>query len=70
MWDVPPLGQMTTSELDGCLEHAIWLLGRRHLMPKDLVVKLDTWRVDLVAEQERPRSPRAGVASAPACLTG
>ena len=52
MWDMPPLGQMTTSELDGCLEHAVWLLDRRHLMPKDLVVKLDTWRVDLVAEVE------------------
>jgi hypothetical protein len=52
MWDVPPLGEMTTPELDGCLEHAVWLLGRRHLMPKDLVVKLDTWRVDLVAEHE------------------
>jgi hypothetical protein len=52
MWDVPPLSQMTTSELAGCLEHAVWLLDRRQLMPKDLVVKLDTWRVDLVAEQE------------------
>ena len=52
MWDVPPLGQMTSSELDGCLEHAVWLLDRRQLMPKDLVVKLDTWRVDLVAERE------------------
>ena len=52
MWDVPPLGQMTSSELAGCLEHAVWLLDRRHLMPKDLVVKLDTWRVDLVVERE------------------
>jgi hypothetical protein len=52
MWDRPPLGQMTTSELDACLEHVVWLLGRRHLLPEDLAVKLDTWRVDMVAEVE------------------
>jgi hypothetical protein len=52
MWDVPPLGQMTTTELDGCLERARWLLDRKHLMPRELVLKLDTWRVDMVAEAE------------------
>ena len=52
MWDVPPLGQMTTTQLDGCLEHARWLLDRKHLMPRELGQKLDTWRVDMVAEVE------------------
>jgi hypothetical protein len=51
-WDMPALGQMTTSEIDGCLEHAKWLLDKRHLLPGDLALKLDTFRVDLVAEQE------------------
>jgi hypothetical protein len=51
-WDVPPLGQMTTSELNGCLERAVWLLDRQHLMPRELAQKLDTWRVDMVAEIE------------------
>jgi hypothetical protein len=52
MWDRPPLGSMTTSELNGCLQHAVWLLDRKHLLPPELAVKLDTWRVDLVAETE------------------
>jgi hypothetical protein len=64
MWDVPPLSQMTTSEIDGCLEHARWLLDRKHLMPGELARKLDTWRVDMVAEAEdraaREQAPRQG----------
>jgi hypothetical protein len=43
---------MTSSELAECLERAVWLLDRRHLMPRDLVTKLDTWHADLVAETE------------------
>ena len=52
MWDVPPLGQMTSTELDECLERARWLLDRKYLMPGELAQKLDTWRVDMVAEVE------------------
>jgi hypothetical protein len=52
MWDTPPLGQMTSTELDECLERAQWLLDRTHLMPGELAQKLDTWRVDMVAEVE------------------
>jgi hypothetical protein len=52
MWDRPPLGQMTTSELSGCTERAGWLLGRKHLLSHDLFIKLETWHIDMVTEAE------------------
>jgi hypothetical protein len=52
MWDRPPLGQMTTGELDGCVERTTWLLEHKQLMPHDLFIKLETWHIDMQAEAE------------------
>jgi hypothetical protein len=52
MWDRPPLGAMTTGELDGCLERVGWLIDRKQLMPHDVFFRLETWFVDMRAEVE------------------
>ncbi|MGH3155064.1 MAG: hypothetical protein ACRDNF_00595 [Streptosporangiaceae bacterium] len=45
-------GQLTVPELDRLLEHVSALLDKRWLLPAELYIKLDTFRADLLAEQE------------------
>jgi hypothetical protein len=49
---VTPIGQLTTSELNGLVGHASALTAMRQALPSDLFVKLDTYLCDLRAEQE------------------
>jgi hypothetical protein len=67
MSELPPLGAMTSADLNECLERVVWLLERKNLMPADLAWKLDTWRVDLQAEIEdrRLRCPIQARAAGP-----
>jgi HPt (histidine-containing phosphotransfer) domain-containing protein len=50
MSDTTPVGQMTTGELGGCLEHARWLLQRRQLLPGELFAQLEAWVARMQAE--------------------
>lgn len=52
MPDTTPVGQMTTGELAGCMEHTRWLLQRRHLLPRELRDPLETWLAAMQAEQD------------------
>ena len=45
-------GRLSGEELDRLLEHATGLLGKRCRLPVELYIKLDTFRADLLAEQE------------------
>jgi hypothetical protein len=49
---VTPLGQLTTSELNGLVRHTSALAAMRQALPNDLYIKLDTYLADLRAEQE------------------
>ena len=64
MPETTPVDQMTTSELSGCMEHAQWLLQRKHLLPRDLRAPLNSWltamqaeRDDRAAQEARTRHP-------------
>lgn len=52
MSETTPVGQMTTSELGGCMEHTRWLLQRKHLLPRELHAQLDSWLAAMQAERE------------------
>ncbi len=47
-----PIGQLTTSELNGLIGHTSALAAMRRALPNDLYIKLDTYLGDLRAEQE------------------
>jgi hypothetical protein len=49
---MPNPRQFTPRELDQLLEHASALTEMRTLLPVELYIKLDTFRADLLAEQE------------------
>jgi hypothetical protein len=44
--------QFTQSEIDQLIEHTSALTELRRLLPVELFIKLDTFRADLLAEQE------------------
>jgi hypothetical protein len=44
--------QLTQPDLDRLIEHTSALTEMRGLLPIDLFIKLDTFRADLLAEQE------------------
>lgn len=45
-------GRMSGTDLDRLLGHVSALLQTRWLLPAELCIKLDTFRADLLAEQE------------------
>lgn len=51
--------QLTQPDLDRLLEHTSALTEMRGLLPIDLFIKLDTFRADLLAEQEDRAALRA-----------
>jgi hypothetical protein len=52
MPDSPPLCEMSDTDLTECTEHVAWLLEREKLLPRELFLRLDTWRVDMQVETE------------------
>lgn len=51
--------QLTQPDLDRLIEHTSALTAMRALLPIDLFIKLDTFRADLLAEQEDRAGQRA-----------
>jgi hypothetical protein len=47
-----PTRRLSGEELDQLLEHVSALVENRGLIPVGLYIKLDTFRADLLAEQE------------------
>ena len=45
-------GRLSREELSRLLDHTSALLEKRWLLPAELYIKLDTFRADLLAEQE------------------
>jgi hypothetical protein len=54
--------QLTQPDLDRLIEHTSALTEMRGLLPIELYIKLDTFRADLLAEQEDRTAERAGLA--------
>jgi hypothetical protein len=50
---------LTQSELDRLIEHTSFLTEMRWLLPVELFIKLDTFRADLLTEQEDRAAHRA-----------
>jgi hypothetical protein len=52
MSDRPPLCEMSDTDLTECGQHVGWLLDRAQLLPRELFLRLDTWRIDMQVETE------------------
>jgi len=59
MGDRPPLCDMTDSDLVDCAQLVASLLEREKLLPRELFLRLDTWRVDMQVEREDRAAGRA-----------
>jgi hypothetical protein len=51
--------QLAQPDLARLIEHTSALTEMRHLLPAELFIKLDTFRADLLAEQEDRTAQRA-----------
>jgi hypothetical protein len=51
-WDRPPLSAMTDTDISECAARVAWLLEREKLLPRELYLRLETWRNDLRVEVE------------------
>jgi hypothetical protein len=58
--------QLTQPDLDRLIKHTSALTEMRGLLPIELFIKLDTFKADLLAEQEDRTDERTGLASPPA----
>lgn len=52
MCDRPPLCEMSDSDLIECAQLTVSLLEREKFLPRELFLRLDTWRVDMQVERE------------------
>jgi hypothetical protein len=50
---------MTDSDLVECSQLVVSLLEREKLLPRELFLRLDTWRVDMRVEREDRAAGRA-----------